>query len=319
MTITLTSPRPAAARKAVAFCCDDHYLPYALFAADQIARLHPQRDFDICICGEQVPVIPPGLSGLGLRPCGIATQGAFEGLRLDARRTESAYLRLALPQVFAGDYDRLLYLDSDIFVQGGDFSHLLDLDLRGHAVAAVRDTMQWRSPGRRPEQFRRFGWPAAPYFNSGVLLIDVAAYRDAGLFDRAVALGRKEKDRLIGHDQTLLNCVLRGRWAELSPTWNWQYSWSARMSEAMLGANIVHFIGADKPWKDPRNRFPPRFARAVAAFLARHYPEHAAVPVGRGPASDSRYMRRMLLRQALSARRMARYLNRFPDDLTLLA
>jgi hypothetical protein len=134
-----------------------------------------------------------------------------------------------------------------------------------------------------------------------------------------VALGRKERDRLIGHDQTLLNCVLRGRWAELSPTWNWQYSWSARMSEAMLDANIVHFIGADKPWKDPRNRFPPRFARATAAFLTRHFPERAAVPVGRGPASDSRYMRRMLLRQALSARRMARYLDRFPDDLTLLA
>ena len=33
--------------------------------------------------------------------------------------------------------------------------------------AAVRDNIQWRTPRRRPEQFRRLGLPAAPYFNSG--------------------------------------------------------------------------------------------------------------------------------------------------------
>lgn len=34
----------------LAFCVDDRYLPYALFAAEQFITLHPNFPCDICIC-----------------------------------------------------------------------------------------------------------------------------------------------------------------------------------------------------------------------------------------------------------------------------
>ncbi len=50
MPVTPESLTPATARKAVVFCCDANCQPYALFAAAQIAPLHPMRDLDICVC-----------------------------------------------------------------------------------------------------------------------------------------------------------------------------------------------------------------------------------------------------------------------------
>ena len=193
---------------------------------------------------------------------------------------------------------------------------VLDADLGPHAVGAVRDHIQWRSPARRPTQFRRFGWPTAPYLNSGVMLMDLPACRAMDLLPRAVDLGRREKARLVGHDQTLINCLLRGAFAELSPVWNWQYSKYGRLAEAMVDAHIVHFIGAMKPWRDPDGQLPPRYARALNRFLAEAYPDRDPVAVPRGIARDPGLFAKVALRHAINAPRMARYLARFPDDVT---
>jgi lipopolysaccharide biosynthesis glycosyltransferase len=204
-------------------------------------------------------------------------------------------------------------------VQGGDLPALLALDLGGHALAAVRDNIQWRTPGRRPEQFRRLGLPAAPYFNSGVLLIDVAAFNDADLLGRCLALAAANPGRMQGHDQNLLNGVLHGDWAELAPTWNWQYTRASMLFEAMEPANIVHFIGAKKPWSHAGGALPLRFRRAYREFFAAHFPGEPAVgPDGPEPHRNRRYLRSMLLRHLLSLGSMADYLDRFETDLSVI-
>ena len=303
-------------RKAVAFCCDDNYLPYALFAACQIAELHPERDFDICICDTEPPVIPVSLAHYGIRSVGIASEKSLVEFELDARRTQSAYYRLLLPRHLGNDYERILYLDADIFVQGGDISELLEIDLRGRAVGAVRDNQQWRTPDRMPHEFRDFGLTNAPYLNSGLLLIDVPTWNAKGLTEQMLAFGELHAEQLRRHDQTLINCVLHGDWTELCPTWNWQYSRAARFYEAMICANIVHFIGPTKPWNAPKGALPPRFAKALGLFLEQNYPERPKIQVHSGPAPGSRTMLSMLLRHLVNRRKMARYLARFPTDLT---
>lgn len=318
MAISVQSSRPAAARQAVVFCCNAAYLPFALHAAAQIAALSPDRRFDICLCCSEAWLdVPEALAPLDLRICRIDVGNVFDGLRLDANRTHDVYLRIALPEALAPDYDRILYLDSDIFVQGGDFAALLALHLGGHAIGAVRDNIQWRTPDRRPEQFKRLGLPAARYFNAGVLLMDVPAYNAARLMERCLDLGRREAARMIRHDQNLYNAVLQGDWAELSPMWNWQYSWAARLFEPTRHPHIVHFIGTLKPWADREGQFSPRFARSFDAFLARHFPGRERRPVSPGILPDHPFMRRMLLKHFLSASKLSRYLSRFPSDLTV--
>jgi lipopolysaccharide biosynthesis glycosyltransferase len=317
--IRLKADRPARYRKAIVFCCDDNYLPFATHAAAEIIAWAKSRDFDICLCfGERAVSVPESLASLDIRLCHVDVRGSFEGLRLDAGRTHDVYLRIALPAAFSNDYDRLLYLDSDIFVQGGDFSALMEVDITPHCVAAVRDHVQWRTPSRQNARNSMKGVPASAYFNAGVMLMDVKSYNDQDLMQRCINFGRARREELTRHDQNLYNAVLQGDWAELSPMWNWQFSWSARLFATLVSPHVLHFIGPAKPWKDRDAQFEPRFHNSYARFIASHFPDHRleALKLPR-MAPDSTKMAKMLIKHLLTRRKIARYLARFPDDLTV--
>jgi lipopolysaccharide biosynthesis glycosyltransferase len=225
--------------------------------------------------------------------------------------------------MLAGDYDRLLYLDSDIWLDaalvraGGGFPRLMAADLGGAVLAAVRDNTQWRTPTRRNPEFRALGRPARPYLNAGVLLVDCAAWVAAEMEDRLVTLWRDQGGAMSRHDQSLLNVALDGNWAELSPVWNWQWTWSSRHFADMAAPRLIHFIGRRKPWTEAGRTLPPRFRATFAAFAARHWPDRtdivAADPLAPGWPDD---LRRGLVKHWFAAPAMRRYLARFPDAYT---
>jgi hypothetical protein len=315
MRPSIEADRPAASDCAVVFCCDANFLPFALMAATQIADISAARDFDIVLATMGPPLaIPPAFAARGLRSVRIDAAGAFDGLMTDKRRNVSAYIRLALPDAFATEYRRLLYLDSDVFVQGGDFGQLLRVDLHGRPVAAVRDNQQWRSPRRMPSAFRTLGLGRNRYFNSGLILMDVKELLTERTMARAVELGQ----RFAGLDQDLLNAVLHGEWAELSPAWNWQYTWASRLFETLADPNVIHFIGNKKPWTHAGGALPLRFRRAYRAFLEAHFPDRVLPGDGPSPMRDRRYVYRLLLKHLAATRSFTAYLDRFEDDLTVL-
>lgn len=315
--LPVVSNRPARSRTAIIFCCDDGYLPFAVTAADQIRTLNPGANFDICICDTGPLSLPTSAAPLDIRTCAIDISGVFDGLRLDPGKTDVVYLRLAIPHAFADEYDTILYMDADIWVQGGDFAALLALDLGDQVFGAVRDNTQWRTPKRQPEQFKRLGYRTAPYFNAGILLMNVAQYIQRDMLSRCLEIGRTHREQMIRHDQNLLNSVLQGDWAKLSPTWNWQFTWASRLFEPLVCPNVVHFIGPQKPWKTRDGRFPPRFAHGYRASLARHGWDRD-IPIGPGPMADPKSMRRMLVKHMMGLTKTSRYLAQFPDDLTVL-
>lgn len=318
--LDVTASAPAQFRKAIIFCCDQNYLVFAAHAASQIVALHPNRDFDICICfGERPVTIPSSLEYLNIRLCHVNTGDLFQGLRLDPGKSHDVYLRLALPRALAADYDRILYMDSDIFIQGGDFSALMDLDFAPHPIAAVRDNTQWRTPERRPKQFKTLGLPSAPYFNAGVILMDVERYNEQDLLTRCLTLGKANADVMIRHDQNLYNAVLQGDWAELSPMWNWQFTWSSLLFAMQIEPHLVHFIGKTKPWKDSKGELSPRFATAMKTFADTHFPELDVFRPNPGPlAPNSTKMRKVLIKHLFSATKTQRYLGRFANDLDVI-
>ena len=319
MAIGLACSGEQRADVAVVFAFDRNYARFALFAAAQIAGLAPRRGFDICLCSAEDLAPVPGLAAHGFRHCRVDTGGIFAGLGVDAQRTEAAYLRLALPAAFAGSYRRLLYLDADVYVQGGDFAALLAVGIGPHPLAAVRDNVQWRTPGRRLKSFRRLGLPAAPAFNSGVLLIDVAAFNGQEVLARCLEFARNHPRERIGLDQDLINAVLHGGWAEISPVWNWQYTWASRMFETMADAHVVHFIGPKKPWRHTGGELPLRFRRAYRAFFDEYFPDAPAVDEdGLAPMTNRAFLQRSLVKHLVSAHKMVAYLERFPTDLTVL-
>lgn len=315
MLPTVMTSRAALQKNAVVFCTDENYLPYTLFAADQLHRKATVMDFDIVICAPEGTIIPNALAHLDIRLSTIRTQGLFDDLYLDSRRTEAVYHRLALPELFAADYDRLLYLDSDIFVHGGDFSALFDIDLGDNPIGAVRDSYQWVKPDRQMPDFANVGLTPAKYFNSGVMLMDVANYQSQGILDRCITFGRANNSKLRQHDQELLNCVLHGSWSELSPVWNWQQPARSAYFEVMQPVVITHFIGPCKPWQDPNWLLPPRFAIAYSAFLKRHFSAMEAIPVPKSNDVSGSYIRHLTFKNMVRATKLRRYMQRFPDDM----
>ncbi len=303
---------------AVIVACDANYLPYAATPALQLAAV-PGRRFDVLIGGPEPIDLPASLAQKGIGHVASKDEQILDALPLDARRSLATYMELFLGTALLGIYRRILVIDADVLFERGDPARLLDGDMLGHAVAAVRDNRQWRTPGRKVAEFQKLGEPAHPYFNAGVVMIDTEAFAAADLPARAASFARSHLAGL-GRDQALMNGILKGDWAEISPLWNWQFTAASAHLTAMADPCLIHFIGTRKPWlESSMGRVPMRMRRAFNDVLDAHFP--LAKPVEQ---ADQRHwptaslLRSALFRQWRSAGRMIDYLGRFANEYTMV-
>lgn len=265
--------RPAAFDKSVVFSVDQNFFPYALFAASQIAAAHPNRDFDICILSTEPLQSHQLLDELQIRICVLRQPIELASLDLSKRLSFATYLRILAPQALKNEYRRILYLDADVFYVRGDISRLLDLDFGDRPLAAVRDIQQLKNRSRTPRDLKPFGVKSHKYLNSGVLLIDVENFNNLNLTKEVLAFAASHHGQLIYHDQTALNYVLRGNWAELSLNWNFQYSHKTAFFLGMFDVCLVHFVGRRKPFRGRYSTSPNRFCVPYERFFSKHFPD----------------------------------------------
>lgn len=303
---------------AVVVACDATYLPFAACPALALAA-RQGRDHDVLIGGPEPVALPPALTRAGIGHVAARDETLLDALPLDARRSLATYCELFLGNALRGHYRRILVIDADILYERGDPARLMRADMLGRAVAAVRDNRQWRTPGRHIAQFRKLREPAHPYFNAGVVMIDPEAFAAQDLPGRAAAFARDHLKGL-GRDQALLNGVLRGDWAEISPLWNWQFTRASAHLTSMADPCLIHFIGPLKPWlASAQGVVPMRMRAAFAETLARHFPDAAPVPeAGERHWPAPHALRAALWRQWRAAGPMLRYLRRFPDEYALV-
>jgi UDP-D-galactose:(glucosyl)LPS alpha-1,3-D-galactosyltransferase len=185
-------------------------------------------------------------------------------LPLFGRLTEDAYLRLMMPVVLA-DIPLALYLDADLLVLD-DLRPLMATSLHGAPLAAVRDAVNpVLAAGRALPGFSRLGLAASrEYFNSGVMMLDLAACR--GVFDDAHRFMRERPEHVALGDQDALNVAVADGWRRLERRWNtfamaawtgledWSYRCEAVLPLATLvederSAAILHYPGPLKPWQ----------------------------------------------------------------------
>lgn len=318
--INYTASHPARFRKAVFLCCDKAFSKFAIFLIKQIVEKHPNPDFDICLCSEEELNLPDTLAHLPVRLCRIKMPDIVVKAPGSDRISAASYLRLLLPTAFASDYDRILYLDADIFLTGGDLSRLLDIELLAdHPVAAVRTSHQRNKMRRHMPEFKRLRLPPAPYFNAGVLLIDVPRWEQANTLAHALRVISDHPDALDMHDQSVLNLVFRGRWSELSVAWNWMYSGRFSYMIEACDPFLIHFAGRFKPWNTLTGEFPPKYPNAYRDFFLQHYPEAAArIPVPKSIFAAPKFHKKSLLKQWYDFNRFKPYMMRFDDPYCVM-
>jgi lipopolysaccharide biosynthesis glycosyltransferase len=273
VTISLKNLDGEARHKhAVVLCCDGKYLPYAALAITTLTKSQMERDFDICIASLDALEVPPALQGADVRMCQINVGDTFDSLPTSERFSVAAYLRLALADAFHADYDRILYLDCDVMVVGDDLNAVFAFDLHGTPLGAATDNVKWKSPKRATHDQKSLGING-PYFNSGVLLIDCAAFIQQDIKGKCIEIAQQTDAKKIYFDQTLLNLALKNNWARLHPVWNWQWAIVRPMFELFFDPQIVHFITKAKPWSDPKGELPIRYREKARRFFAKYYPD----------------------------------------------
>ncbi len=155
--------------------------------------------------------------------------------------TTAIYIRLMMPSILGAETGRLLYLDVDMIILSS-LRPLAEIDLQGHVLAAVDE------PVRGLIETRDLPFPAdAPYFNSGMLLIDLDRWRAEEIGQRAFDFAFEHADNIGLPDQDALNCVLVGRWLRLERRWNC-ISRQGEVWPDPAEQAIIHFAGSSKPW-----------------------------------------------------------------------
>jgi len=182
-------------------------------------------------------------------------------IRAAQLKNNAQILRIFAPELLPDHIDRYIYFDSDI-VLNDDVDRLFRVDLEGNTIGAVQDFKIGHMASFLGVAFHEeVGIPAeAPYFNSGVMLVDRAKWDreqlTAKLSECLVQFGGRHR---FG-DQDSLNTVLYEDWKPLDPTWNVQtvayrddvteyliYE-PAALRAAVQDPALYHFTEAKKPW-----------------------------------------------------------------------
>jgi lipopolysaccharide biosynthesis glycosyltransferase len=188
-------------------------------------------------------------------------RAALIGLPTWGRMPITTYQKLTLGEWLPAHVEKVIWLDCDLLVLD-DLTTLWETDLGEWHVLAVPDQ-------RVPLVSSRFGVaayhdlglaPESHYFNAGVLLIDLARWRQDGVAADAMDYLNKYRDQVFFWDQEALNAVLARKWGELDSSWNQNPTighlvGSQKATEGNRAAQrlqheirIAHFSGNLKPW-----------------------------------------------------------------------
>ena len=147
------------------------------------------------------------------------------------------------------DLERVIYLDADTLIIG-DLARLWRERFDGYAAGAVLDLFPTFLDAI--EHLHELNLPAAtPYFNTGVLLINLELWRRVGLVPKVLKYAKCHPKGIAAPtrggfsqwDQYGLNVAMANWCKELSVDWNF----FSRLPAPSDGPFIVHFVGDAKP------------------------------------------------------------------------
>ena len=157
--------------------------------------------------------------------------------------SRETYCRIFIPRVFP-QYDKVLYLDSDIVVLG-DISKLFRTELGSNLVAAASEEVMVDYDVYGTYVEKTLGVWRHDYFSAGVLLINAKRYREENIEMKFIDLLNAYTFR-VTQDEDYLNVLCKGRVMPLSLGWNKSAYQNPRFDDKDL--QLVHYKINWKPW-----------------------------------------------------------------------
>lgn len=131
--------------------------------------------------------------------------------------TIATYYRLFITKLLPNHIDRILYLDGDMIVRNS-IKPLYEENLDGYALGVVHDMDEMKHT-----RSNRLPYPMETgYFNAGMMLINLAYWREHDAFGIFMDFIRNNGSSIIYHDQDVLNSVFYDKKKWLSVKYNFQ-------------------------------------------------------------------------------------------------
>lgn len=258
----MNGEKSAVESMAILTTLDQRYLPQLQVMLTSLKINNPSEPVSLYLLHSGIP--DPALAGVErqCRGCGydfhpiLVANTLFQDAPVTRQYPKEMYYRLLAPQLLPPEVERVLYLDPDILIIN-PIRPLWETDLQGNLFGAAAHTGKTELANSVNQL--RLG-TERDYYNSGVLLMDLAAgrreIRPRELFDYV----EKHRKELFLPDQDLLNGLYSRNILALEDVlWNYDarnYSsyrlrsgGSCDLRWVMEHTAILHFCGKEKPWK----------------------------------------------------------------------
>ena len=286
--VHFTNPEPAEQLKPldvtdkpiipVVFAADDNYVPQLTTTVySAMKNADPSYFYDVTVLQrniawdkqERMRVFFKRFPNMNLRFTNVDQELAGYDLSTNnAHISVETYYRFLIQKVLPF-YDKVLYLDSDIIING-DIAKLYNIDLQGKLLGAVRDIDFLGNlnvkHGKRMNYAKTVLKMKNPYdyFQAGVLVLNTKAMRERYTIKQWLTYA--SNPAFIYNDQDVLNAHCEGEVLYLPWEWNVVHDCGGRVGNLFVQApndiydaymksrnnpQIIHYAGFKKPWTDP--------------------------------------------------------------------
>ena len=168
--------------------------------------------------------------------------------------------RLLLDELLPKKIERILYLDGDTIVRG-NLEDLWNTKMKDKSIAASIEPTIDR---RRKNDLDLAG---CPYFNAGVLLVDMNNWRKNKTGKEIIDFYKEHNGRLFANDQDAINGSQKNKIKIISPKYNfynifyqYPYNFLSKLcdyeyisyeiyKDAKENPAIIHYLGEERPWR----------------------------------------------------------------------
>lgn len=270
----------------VVFSANNYYIPYlSALLQSLVENSTPAHNYDLIILHRDIDeknrrLLTQQISrdNISLRFYDVTrTMSTYDNLPLRGHFKIETYFRLLLPELLT-EYDKILYLDSDMIVQT-DVAELYKTDIKNYLVAACKDAdtaglYNGYEPQKKEymDKVLKITHPY-DYFQAGTLLMNLAAFRKIYSTKQMMAYAASFPWELL--DQDVLNHLAEGKTLFVDMSWNVMVDWRYIRIRDIIGRaprrlyyeylearkqpKIIHYAGPDKPWTDPESDFAELF------------------------------------------------------------
>ena len=197
-------------------------------------------------------------------------------LKANAHITEETYYRFLIQEALP-DYDKVLYLDSDLVING-DIAELYETNIENYILAATRDPDflgQINGANKETMEYIRSDFKMKDpynYFQAGVLLFNEKKMREKHTLEEWLDLASIPR---MYNDQDVLNLECEGEVKFVDMKWGMivdhdhsrvadviSYAPDVIQKEyalAHMNPMIIHYAGFKKPWYDPTEDYAQEF------------------------------------------------------------